>query len=64
MGFFRFLNKTKGFLNKTIHKASNFGVLRYNNNEGFRTKINNHIIDSINIILEDDKGRSSRCSKD
>ena len=25
MGFFRFLNKTKGFLNKTIHKASNFG---------------------------------------
>ena len=25
MGFFRFLNKTKGFLNKTVHKASNFG---------------------------------------
>ena len=25
MGFFRFLNKTKGFLNKTINKASNFG---------------------------------------
>ena len=28
--------------------------MRYNNNEGFRTKINNHIINSINIILEDD----------
>ena len=25
MGFFRFLNKAKGFLNKTVHKASNFG---------------------------------------
>ena len=28
--------------------------MRYNNNEGFRTKINDHIINSINIILEDD----------
>ena len=25
MGFFGFLNKVKGFLNKTVHKASNFG---------------------------------------
>ena len=25
MWFFRFLNKTKGFLNKTVHQASNFG---------------------------------------
>ena len=25
MGFFRFLNKTKGFLNKTVHQGSNFG---------------------------------------
>ena len=25
MGFFKFLNKAKGFLNKTVHKASNFG---------------------------------------
>ena len=30
--------------------------MRYNNNEGFRTKINGHIINSINIILEDDNG--------
>ena len=30
--------------------------MRYNNNEGFRTKINAHVIDSINIILEDDNG--------
>ena len=30
--------------------------MRYNNNEGFRTKINDHVIDSINIILEDDNG--------
>ena len=30
--------------------------MRYNNNEGFRTKINDHIINSINIILEDDNG--------
>ena len=36
--------------------VGNFEVLRYNNNEGFRTKINDHVIDSINIILEDDKG--------
>ena len=34
--------------------VGNFEVLRYNNNEGFRTKINDHIINSINIILEDD----------
>ena len=34
--------------------VGNFEVLRYNNNEGFRTKINNHVIDSITIILEDD----------
>ena len=36
--------------------VGNFNVLRYNNNEGFRTKINDHIINSINIILEDDNG--------
>ena len=36
--------------------VGNFEVLRYNNNEGFRTKINDHIINSINIILEDDNG--------
>ena len=30
--------------------------MRYSNNEGFRTKINDHIINSINIILEDDNG--------
>ena len=36
--------------------VGNFEVLRYNNNEGFRTKINDHIIDSLTIILEDDNG--------
>ena len=25
MDFFRFLNKTKGILNKTVHQACNFG---------------------------------------
>ena len=30
--------------------------MRYNNNEGFRTKINDHIRNSTNIILEDDNG--------
>ena len=30
--------------------------MRYNNNERFRTKINDHIINSITIILEDDNG--------
>ena len=30
--------------------------MRYNNNEGFRTKINDHVIDSLTIILEVNNG--------
>ena len=32
------------------------GLIEDNDNEGFRTKINDNIINSINIILEDDNG--------
>ena len=30
--------------------------MRYNNNQGFRTKINDQIMDSLTIILDDDNG--------
>jgi len=37
--------------------VNNFDILRYRNQEGFRTRTNAHLITDINIILEDDRGR-------
>ena len=39
---------------KTLFNSNISLVVSYNNNEGFRTKINDHVIDSLTIILEDD----------
>lgn len=44
--------------------VNNFDILRYKNQDGFRTKINNKIICDINIILEDDRGRKIDINND
>ena len=44
--------------------VSNYDILRYKNLDGFRTKIKNQMIDTINIILEDDRGNNIDINND